>query len=245
MFSAAVLSLAICSMVASPAFAESDAGDAGQTQPGGTLTADEIARRVVERTGDPREIKKIAFSFVVEVGGDQKMRRRHVWWPGAGRLEVSRGESTIKLKELDSHNPTSWVDSPAQHADKWNKVAPSAEPARAAEAWGWFINDSYWLFAPAKLMDSGVNRQLDDQGRLVLTFGDVGLTPGDRYTLTIDRDRNLVTHWEYDLQSGRTGTFRWTDYQTFGPLYLSTRRVATSDDPPTVIRFEDIEVAQD
>ena len=148
----------------------------------------------------------------------------------------------MRLRGLHEHALSEVADAPEKHADTWSEVAPEADPATAAQAWKWFINDSYWLLAPAKLMDPGVHRRLDDQGRLVLTFGEVGLTPGDRYTLSVDRDTGRVTKWQYRLQSGREGAFRWTDYRQFGPLELSTRRISTEGDSEVVIRFDDVDV---
>jgi hypothetical protein len=225
-----------------PVFAEAPASRSGASDEDGK--ADELARAVTERTGNPEEVEKLAFTFVVEVNGESKVKRRHVWRPGEGALEVRRGDETFRFEKLDEHNPTKLARAPAEHADAWATIAPETEPERAAEAWGWFINDSYWLLAPAKLFDPGVNRDLDQQGRLVLTFGDVGLTPDDRYALTIDRERGVVTRWEYELQSGRSGNFQWKDYKAFGPLYLSTRRVSEGEKSGTVIRFENIEVAE-
>jgi hypothetical protein len=226
-----------------PAFPAGAASpDAGASETGETSSADALARRVVEATGDPTAVDKLAFTFVVEVDAEQKAKRRHVWKPKAGTLEVRSGETTVRLEELHEHDLSPIVDAPEKHAETWNDVAPEADPATAAKAWSWFINDSYWLLAPAKLMDPGVNRALDDQGRLVLTFGEVGLTPGDRYALTIDQENDRVTKWHYELESGREGTFRWTDYARFGPLELSTRRVSKGGGPKTVIRFEKVDV---
>ncbi len=226
--------------VADAGFAEApDARSEGRAE---EETADELAREVADRTGDPGGLEQLAFTFVVEVDGAQKIRRRHIWRPGEGTLEVQRGDETIRFEQLSGHNPTELARNPGEHLDAWKSIAPDAEPERAAEAWSWFINDSYWLLAPAKLFDPGVNRKLDERGRLVLTFGDVGLTPDDRYALTVDRERGVVTSWEFELQDGRSGKFRWMDYQTFGPLYLSTRRVSEGGESTTVIRFEDVEV---
>lgn len=228
--------------VADAGFAELP--DANSTGTGEEETADELAREVADRTGDPGELEKLAFTFVVEVDSARKVQRRHIWRPGEGKLEVQRGDDTIQFEHLAAHNPTELARNPGRHVDAWNSIAPEADPERAAEAWSWFINDSYWLLAPAKLFDPGVDRRLDEQGRLVLTFGDVGLTPDDRYALTVDRERGVVTSWEFDLQDGQSGRFRWTDYRSFGPLHLSTRRVSRGEKSTTVIRFEDIEVVE-
>ncbi|QDG53517.1 hypothetical protein FIV42_23055 [Persicimonas caeni] len=220
--------------LAAPAFAQ-DAGEA-------KLGADELAKKVVEATGDPTELDKLAFTFVVEKEGKAVVSRRHIWKPKAGELEVKAGEQTIELTQLHDHDLSKLADDPKANAETWKKIAPKSTPEEAAKAWAWFVNDSYWLLVPSKLFDPGVNRKLDEQGRLVLTFGDVGLTPGDRYMMTVDRDNWQVKRWDFVLESGRKGGFAWTDYKKVGPLELSTKRVA--DGGNFVIRFEDVEAGE-
>lgn len=205
------------------------------------LSADALARRLVEKAGDPYQCEKLAFSFVYEVAGEEKIRRRHVWWPKKGELEVTQGETTVRLRKLHDHELSEFADAPDEHADTWEDIAPESAPETAARAWKWFVNDSYWLLAPSKLFDPGVLRELDEEGRLALTFEDTGLSPSDRYTLTVDRERAVVTEWHYELGSGREGTASWEDYESFGPLHLSTRHVVEGDQR-RVVRFEKIEV---
>jgi hypothetical protein len=222
----------------SAGWAESGGGDVGASEAG----ADELARSVVETAGQPREATKVAFSFVVEVDGEEKVRRRHVWWPSKQKLQVDAGETEVELRNLDAFELSKMAESPGRFEGKWEKVAPDVSASQAAKAWGWFVNDSYWLFAPSKLFDPGVHRSVDDQGRLVLTFDGVGLTPGDRYVLSVDTDRGVVTRWSYELESGRSGSFRWLDYREFGPLTLSTRRESIGGEKEVVMRFEHLVV---
>ncbi len=204
--------------------------------------ADALARQVVETSGEPSEVDELAFSFVVEKGGEELVRRRHIWRPQDGEVVVSNDDQRVTLEKIDEYDLSEIADDPQAHTDTWRAVAPQASPEDAAQAWAWFVNDSYWLLAPTKLFDPGVNRTLDDEGRLVLTFGQVGLTPGDRYTLEVDDETGLVTGWEFELEGGNEGSFDWTDYERFGPLMLSTRKVARDGD--TMIRFEEIEATQ-
>lgn len=231
----------VLTILAAPAFAQ-DSGAFAQDAGEAKLGADALAKNVVEATGDPTELDKLAFTFVVEKGGEEVASRRHIWQPQAGKLEVKAGEQTINLANLHDHDLSKLADDPKANAETWKKVAPESSPEEAAKAWAWFVNDSYWLLVPSKLFDPGVNRKLDEQGRLVLTFGDVGLTPGDRYMMTVDRDDWRVERWDFVLESGRKGGFAWSDYQKVGPLTLSTKRVA--DDGNFVIRFENV-VASD
>lgn len=186
-----------------------------------TESADALAARVAAASGDPYREVALAFTFVVTADGQEKARRRHIWCPQAGRVEVRQGERADRISAVDG-SPIG--DTPADQAQS---------------AWGAFINDSYWLLAPSKVMDVGVVRSLDAGGRLALAFAGVGLTPGDRYLLDVDRDTDQVWRWSYTLQSGRTGEWRWEGWQQVGGLHLSTLRVAEQGD--ATIRFEEVQ----
>ena len=201
---------------------------------------DALARSVVAKAGNPYQVARVRFTFVVEAAGIEKARRTHDWHPIEGRLTVTTGETATTFEHLGQHDPSPWVADPTAHAAQWSVVAPQTTPAEAAKAWSMWINDGYWLFAPNKLLDPGVKRTVDAAGHLVLTFDGVGVTPGDEYTLTISPEDSLVTAWTFRLQSERTGSVSWTDYKTFGPLTLSTRRQTEAGD--FVVRFADIEV---
>ncbi len=119
-----------------------------------------------------------------------------------------------------------------------------------ALGYGRFINDGYWLLMPFKLLDPGVNhwRQPDtviDGSRyqvLRLSFGKVGLTPGDRYWLYIDPRTKLVQRWNFILEGGGKGDFYWQDYTDYGGIKLPLRR--RSADGTMEIRFENIRVGR-
>jgi len=54
-----------------------------------------------------------------------------------------------------------------------------------------FNNDSFWLVAPHKLFEPGINRSLemvDGKKALYVTYTSSGTTPGDSYLWTIDKD---------------------------------------------------------
>jgi hypothetical protein len=181
--------------------------------------------------GDPADLKALAFTFVVEVDGEEKVRRRHAWDAAAGTVRVTIGDAPPVGFRLQSGMPDSAED-PA-----WATLAPGVPAADAHAAWSAFVNDQYWLMAPCKVLDPGVVHSLDG-GDLVLTFAGVGLTPGDRYTLELDAESAAVRAWRFTLQSGRQGHFRWVDPVEAGPLRLFTRR--ESEPAGTVIRFEDV-----
>ena len=196
--------------------------------------ADDLAARVADACGPVYTMDTVAFTFVVEVGGEEKARRAHVWRPQTGEVQVSSGGTVVTLKDVRAGAPSDAED------PRWADIAPGVEPEAALKAWGGFVNDSYWLIAPCKVNDPGVSRAVTEDGALTLSFDAVGLTPGDQYTLRVD-EVGRVTGWSFVLQSEREGDFTWTQHQDFGPLNLSLHR-ATADGG-TVIRFEGVSVS--
>jgi hypothetical protein len=189
-----------------------------------TTPADALGRRLAAAVGDPYAASEIRFDFVVLQGGQEKLRRRHVWRPKDGTAEVRVGELVMRVDDLANHQP------PAD---------PKGLEARAYAAW---VNDVFWLLAPAKVMDPGVRRAVEADGRLTITFEGVGLTPGDQYTFTADPKTGQVSRWDFVLQDGTVGAYRWEDHQRFGPLTLSTRRPAV--DGSRELRLENISVVE-
>ena len=124
----------------------------------------------------------------------------------------------------------------------------SAQSAGAAAYERW-VNDSYWLLLPLKLLDPGVRRTQEParerDGRsfeiLSLEFDHVGLTPGDHYWLYIDPATGRITRWDMVLE-GQTEPPRaisFEGYQAVGPLMLALDHV--TDDGKRHVLFEDVE----
>jgi len=191
---------------------------------------DAMPRLVAASCGDVYALQALSFTFVAAAGEDEKARRSHTWSPQTGALTVTTGgESTALVTRAAM--PTT-ADDPA-----WAELAPGTTGEAALEAWSAFVNDSYWLLAPCKVMDDGVASEMLDAGRMQLTFAGVGLTPGDRYTLQVG-SAGEVSGWSYTLQSGTKGEFTWSAYEQVGPLRLSLRRYAT--DGSFSVLFEDV-----
>ncbi len=85
----------------------------------------------------------------------------------------------------------------------WENGIEITDPGQADEiirtAWGFFLNDSYWLNPVAKIYDKGVTRKsltLEDGSKgLLVTHGDGGITPGDSY-LWILNEKGLPKAWK-------------------------------------------------
>jgi hypothetical protein len=153
------------------------------------------------------KVKTIQFAFVVEKEGKTVARAEHVW-------DVPAFTDEVKWKGKDV---------------TVNLANPGAgEEAKAAYA-RW-VNDSYWLLAPLKLMDKGVTlttegtKEINGAQRdvLRLSFSQVGLTPTDQYRLYIDPATKLVTYWDYMPKGEKAMSGTWEDYQKSGGLSLAT-----------------------
>ncbi|MEM1180020.1 MAG: hypothetical protein AAGM22_16890 [Acidobacteriota bacterium] len=195
----------------------------------------EIAERSLEAMGgaeawaDTRYVRFNFFGF-----------RLHHWdrHTGDHRLEGKNREGQEYVVVHNIHDGGKgaghvWLDGEALEGDdraQW-----------LGNAYGAWINDAYWLVMPYKLLDPGVNLAYDGSeeldgttyDKLKLTFQGVGLTPGDTYWAYIDRDTGLMGRWAYSLESFKEGqeptAWRWTDWQTYGDVKLSSGREKVDD----------------
>lgn len=167
--------------------------------------ADAIAREVVKASGGaiwPR-VKILRFTFSVTEGSKNVVTARHVWDVKAGTDTVTWNNKTVTV-------------------NVWNP-ADDADSKAAFQRW---TNDSYWLLAPLKLMDSGVTRayvgERDGAEVIALSFQNIGLTPGDRYELHVDPDSHLIRKWVYMPNPDKKIEASWEEYQKIDGLTLST-----------------------
>jgi hypothetical protein len=214
---------------------------------------------------DP-EAKAIAESVLETMGGADAWNntrhvawdffgrgRQHYWdkWTGDIRIEVPEGqdrqgnrtEAVVILMNLNSREGRAWVDG--------EEVDGEQLAGFMQRGWEWWVNDSYWMFMPYKLLDPGVNLAYkgedimqDDRMAdvLELTFESVGVTPNNRYLVYVARDSGLVEQWSWfpDRADSDPGfTMPWGDWKQFGPIMLSGSRgrgadwkIAVYDDLP-------------
>lgn len=176
-----------------------------------------LAAQIATACGNPYLLAEVGFTFVVEVDGVEQVRRTHAWKPSEGSVTVTAGDDVVHLEQIQPF------------------IASEAPAEAALEAYKQFVNDSYWLLFPCKVLDEGVELAMDGD-RLALSFVDgTGVTSGDRYWLHAD-DAGRVTGWDYTLESGSEGSFTFEEPTRYGPLTLSTR--ATSEH--VVVRFEEV-----
>ncbi len=199
------------------------------TPPPENAKAIELAERVLERLGG-REAwdgaRHLSWTFF---GG-----RRHEWDKHTGdlRIEDPTNDWTIQMNLHTREGSVVLAGEP---------VTDAVDRAEWLErGWGAWVNDSYWMFMPYKLLDPGVllrhvgRGELED-GRgaelLELTFEHVGLTPQNRYVVFVADDTGLVERWDFYSRVSdpepRMST-PWADWAPyageFGEIWLSGSR---------------------
>ena len=149
-------------------------------------------------------------------------------WTGDVRMEVLKDDTRVL------YNLQSGAGQVYKYGKEWqdpDTLAMYLEKTR--QAW---INDSYWLFMPFKLKDSGVTIQalgLDTLSNgqaanvLELRFQGVGVTPQNKYHVWVDTTDSLIKQWAfYGSASDPEPAFitPWEGYQKFGEILLAPSR---------------------
>jgi hypothetical protein len=155
-------------------------------------------------------------------------RRTHVWDRHTGRLRFDDG-ATLVLMNLNTGEGRAWKEgAEVLDPDALQEILTGAESA--------WINDSYWVFMPYKLKDTGVT--LKHLGKahteagseadvLELTFEGVGRTPENKYHVYVDEKTRLVTQWDfYPTASDGEPRFKtpWEEWRKSGEILLSASR---------------------
>ena len=163
-------------------------------------------------------------------------RRQHYWdkWTGDIRIEAPVGEdregdrrpATLTLMNINTREGRTWSDGEEVTGEQLAEMLEGG--------WRAWVNDSYWMFMPYKLLDPGVNLVYmgedlmeDDRAAdiLQLTFESVGVTPDNKYLIYVARDTELVEQWTHyssrdDAEPRFTGP--WADWERFGDIMLAT-----------------------
>ena len=214
------------------------AGEPAEVAPPALETyADTLAMRIFEASGGPaawHSVPYLRFNFVVARGGERQRSVQHFWDRRTGNYRVEQrgpgGAPYVALFNVNTQEGRAYWQ-----GDTLDAVTNSQQ---MEEAYRRFINDTYWLLAPFKLFDPGVNRAYapdsSDEATeaLHLSFGDVGLTPGDQYWLFVDRETGRLVRWTYVLEGDAPDapprSFVWDTYEEYiapgGPIYFATRK---------------------
>ena len=196
-------------------------------------TPEQLAQEVMQALGGKEAWDNTRFIRFTFAG-----RRTHWWDKHTGRHRIEGqtqdGKKFLVLENVNTKEGTVWVDGQKAEGDQAKEFLE-----RAYGAW---INDTYWLIMPYKLQDPGVNlsyvgeETIDGKkyDKLLLSFNNVGLTPGDRYWAYINHDTHLMDRWAYVLQSMEQGAeptaWRWEGWQKYGNIMLAPKRVQVGGD---------------
>lgn len=152
----------------------------------------------------------------------------HYWdkWEGDFRWEA---DSLIVLMNVQSKDGDAWIDGV--------KVEDKARLKEILDrAYARWINNSYWLIMPFKLLDPGVHLRhmgvdTSEAGQVSdvveLTFDDVGLTPQNKYHVYVDRQSGMICQWEYYRDRGDAEpsiVSPWNEWKEIDGVWMSTGR---------------------
>jgi hypothetical protein len=190
----------------------------------------EIAGKVMTALGGEaawNNTRYLRFTFAVDREGKTVASRDHVWdkWTGRYRLDDTdkEGKKFTALMNVNS---------------KEGKVVKDGKPLEGAElkqalesAYGAWVNDTYWLLMPYKMMDPGVVLAHDGElkegdaawDKVRLSFEGVGLTPKDKYWAFVNRQTGLVDRWDFVLKGEKKApsSFTWDGWKKYGNVMLA------------------------
>ncbi len=184
----------------------------------------------------PTPAEELALGVLAAMGGAQAWAdarhvhwnffgaREHWWDKHTGDVRIVAGSTTL-LMNVHTREGEAYRDGTPLGGEELD--------ALFEQGYGWWVNDSYWMFMPYKLLDPGVHLEhlgpedLSD-GRpaqaLSMTFDAVGLTPGNRYVVRIAEDSGLVEEWSFYAQAEDDEprfTMPWSDWEWFGGIRLA------------------------
>jgi len=192
--------------------------------------------------------RQLQFDFVVEREGKTVARFSHAWDRYTGDYRVSgtdkAGAPFVVFFNVNTKQGKALVNGAPVEGEEKEKLLKTA--------YGRYINDMYWLLAPWKIFDPGVNLAYEGEKPcpgsgtcdvLKLSFDNVGLTPKDIYWLWITRDGRQMVQWQYVLNGAQEEptTAVWKSWQKMGGMSLSTEKEIVGKN--TAIRFENVSVS--
>ncbi|GAB3992107.1 hypothetical protein GCM10028807_24450 [Spirosoma daeguense] len=156
--------------------------------------------------------------------------RKFVWnkWSGMVRIDNLHNDQTVIL---NINNDMGRVYRNGEELTQPDSVAKYIKQSKRQ-----WLHDSYWLFMPFKLKDSGITlRYLGDEPTQTGKPADVlqvapkngNTIPGGRYKIWVDKKSHLVTQWAHfpnNTDKEPLFTLPWDGYEHHGPILLAGAR---------------------
>jgi len=184
-----------------------------------------LAQRVVAASGGKENWDQIPY-----ISFDYFGRRYWFWDKANGRYRVESPPRKIRAAgKLDGTETYLWQNG----ALTTNPDSIAKYKDFAYKAW---INDTYWLIFPFKILDPGVhlkymgacNADSVTQATCIeLTFDKVGVTPQNKYVAYIDTLQDQIIRWDYfekATDSLPALSNPWNDYREYGKIKISGGR---------------------
>ena len=220
-------------------------------QPAGP-SAEDLARRTFDILAGPAWEKARYFTFTFNLDRDGKRAASFPqrWDRTTGEYRVSGVDPQGKKFEVIMNVKTkwgkAWVDGAEVKGDKLAEMLGLGSRR--------FVNDTFWLLMPLKMLDSGVQRTHEaarddacghtwDVVRLVFDQS-FGFGPNDVYWAWINRDTGMVDYWDMKLTGTKPDdppvTVQFRDVRRVGGLLISTRREVKAKNQ--TVRLDDLQV---
>lgn len=192
----------------------------------------QIAHDMIEALGGKERweaLPGLRWTFVVEVGGEERAVRRHAWHKHSGMHRVEGqnrdGVAFCFIHDIDTGEGMAWMGGEAIEGDSLQSLLKLAKSM--------WTNDTYWFLMPYKLLDPGVNlayegtEEVDGMmcDKLSVTFDPgVGETPGDHYWVYVGVDDDRVCRWDYLLEGREPPptVATWEGWEEHDGLWFST-----------------------
>lgn len=169
-----------------------------ESLPSGTpgKEADELAKKMMSA------INKSAFDSSEILTWSFRGKHHYVWRKQEGLVDVSWNNTSVTVNLND-----------------YSKSIGES-PKLIETAINFFNNDSFWLVAPYKVFDDGVERSIvkvDNKDALLIKYTSGGTTPGDSYLWILDENYVPVSFkmWTQIIPIGGVSA-TWNDFITSG-----------------------------
>lgn len=203
------------------------------------LALSPLAATVAQRGGSDARAEALAQKVMQRMGGESAWAStRYLAWTFNDQYQLwdkHRNRFRWEMEDFVVILNTKTKDGKAYKGGQ--EIQDEAEKRKLLErVYALYIYNTYWLVMPFKLQDPGVALRYIGAGNtmdgseadvLEMTFGEVGLTPQNRYRVWVDRGQGLVTQWAFYLNASDTEpifTRRWANYQRYGKIKLASDR---------------------